>query len=83
MANRYAQQISQILTPVVGRFMGEVAVRAHCKALNIDPEAIGPQHLEPLAKRIEDALEYFGAGDRAAQVAAMIRQLRQEGTENA
>lgn len=76
MANRFAEQIEAILTPLVGEFVAKMAVKSQCKSLGIAPEDIGVQHLEPLSKKIGAALAFHGKDAESQVIITKIRSMR-------
>ena len=76
MGNPFAQKIEKLLEPLVGGFVGKMAVKSQCKSLGITPDEIGPQHLEPLSKKIGAALASQG---HSAEADTIIRKIRTMG----
>ena len=76
MANHYSQEIERLLSPLVGDFVGKMAIKSQCKSLGIGPEDIGPQHLDALSKKIGNALAFHGHKTEADRIVQRIKSLR-------
>ena len=75
MVNPFAEKIEELLEPLVGAFVGKMAVKSQCKSLGITPDEIGPQHLEPLSKKIGAALASQGHSDQADSIVRKIKTM--------
>ena len=75
MANRFAQNIEKLLEPLVGGFVGKMAIKSQCKSLGISPDDIGPQHLDALSKKIGAALSSQGHASEADSIIRKIKSL--------
>ena len=75
MANRFAQNIEKLLEPLVGGFVGKMAVKSQCKSLGITPDDIGPQHLDALSKKIGAALAFHGHKSEADSIVRKIKTM--------
>jgi len=76
VANIYATKIEALLSPLIGDFLAKMAVKSQCKSLGITPEDIGQQHLDPLAKKISDALAFQGHKDGIDKIVQRIKNIR-------
>ena len=75
MGNPFAEKIEKLLEPLVGGFVGKMAVKSQCKSLGITPDEIGPQHLDQLSKKIGAALSSQGHSDQAESIIRKIRTM--------
>lgn len=75
MANRFAEQIERLLSPLVGDFVAKMAVKSQCKSLGITPDNIAKQNLEPLSKKIGDALAFHGHKEKANKIVETIKSM--------
>lgn len=76
MPNTYADKIKNVISPLVGDFIAKKAVESQCKAIGITPDTISAQHLEPLAKKFENAMAFYGYKNEAENIAKAIRSIR-------
>jgi hypothetical protein len=76
LANRYAEQIERLLSPLVGDFVAKMAVKSQCKSLGITPDEIRQQDLEALSKKIGDALAFHGHKNEADKIVGMIKNMK-------
>ena len=76
MANRFADSIEKLLSPLVGDFVAKMAVKSQCRAIGITPEDIGPQHLPDLARKIGAALAFQGKKAEAEGIVKKIETMR-------
>ena len=75
LTNEYADQIENLLSPLVGDLMAKMALKSQCKSLGILPEEIGLQHLEPLAMKIGFALGIHGHRDKTDKIVTSIKNM--------
>lgn len=76
MMNPYKVQIERLISPIVGDFIAKITLNFQCRALNIEAENVGPEHLEELSHKIGHALEVQGKQKEAEEIAEKIRNLR-------
>ena len=76
MANRFAESIEKLLSPLVGGFVAKMAVKSQCRAIGITPEDIGPQHLSELAQKIGAAIAFQGKKAEADGIVKKIQSMR-------
>ena len=76
MANRFAEQIESLLTPLLGDFMAKMAVKSQCRSLGITPEDIGAQHLEELSGKVGQALAFHGKKEESDRIVRKIKSMR-------
>jgi hypothetical protein len=75
LANRFADQIERLLSPLIGDFIAKMAVKSQCKSLGITPDQISAQHLDPLSKKIGDALAFHGHKGEASNIIRKIASM--------
>ncbi len=72
--NRIAEEIAEILAPVIGSGLAISTVNMQCKKMGISPDLITIDDLDAFADKIHIPLEFF-AGTRIAE--KLTREIRQ------
>ena len=73
--NQYAQQIYEIIFPIIGELMAKGSLRAQCKNLGITEETIQHKHIPELSERLRKGLILFLGTESANIVASKISKI--------
>ena len=73
--NKYAQNIYEILVPLIGDMMTKGTMKTQAGKLGINEESIGPNHLPALAEEMRKGLVAFLGSDAAKTVASKITSI--------
>jgi len=71
--NRIAEEIAQILAPVIGSGLAISTVNMQCKKMGISPDLLSINDLNKFADMIQVPLELFAGARIAEDLAAEIR----------
>ncbi len=73
--NKLVKRIEIVLIPLLGAIMSAATVKVQCAKLKIKPEELSIPDLPLLAQGVERALIIFIGSNKAAAVAASIKNI--------
>lgn len=66
MSSELADEVIDLLSPIIGEFMAETKVKAACEMIDEDMESLDHTQIEPFAEKLETAFEN-SLGPKAAK----------------
>jgi hypothetical protein len=73
--NLYAQNIYEIISPIIGELMAKGSLRAQCKHMGITEDSIQHKDIPALSERLRKGLVLFLGTENANLVAAKILKI--------
>jgi len=74
--NRIAEEIAEIIAPVIGSGLAISTVNMQCKKMGISPDLLSIDDLDAFADMIQNPLEIFAGARIAEKIAGEIRQIQ-------
>jgi hypothetical protein len=70
-----AEEIANILSPVIGKGLATSAVSMQCKKMGILPESLSEENIEEFAERFKKVLQIFAGEQIANEIVMKIKEI--------
>jgi len=76
MANPLTEKIRGILSPVLGEFIADSAIRVNCERIGVTNDTLATQQLTEFAEKIKITLFIFLSEKKAREVVQKIKKIK-------
>lgn len=74
-SNKYAQQVFEILAPLVGDLMAKGVVKSQSALIGLKPEDLKREDMPKLAEKVKKGMSVFLGSDSALKIADRIARI--------